>query len=331
MNYEKENLETLFIDKFELIVNNLVLENFSENDIIVFANTIKTFLKFYDIRQYVMMALYTKIKDLYNAATNLSQDHNSYRKLIKVILSINDYELTDVIETYLGKNKDPNLFLIFMEEKISKNLDTSNLEKMFISFFSIHQYSYENINKFLSLSKKDPIWLASILLAQNQNVSIRNYIRKLNEYDRGTLNKVVDLILNHKFQDTNEYVNIVVDFMLIDNAYTYQLLNNSLLNKIDFSIIKRYVLSNYRYNVELMCNICEYLSSISVKEMESFEQSFLECTDGTLIIRYAIKNKLSNKRHCLQQLVKIRDSRNEDNLVAFINMFPEYKSLLPML
>lgn len=144
---ERTKLEVEVIRQFETVIDALVSSDFAEDDIVVFTDTVRTFLKFFDLRQYIMVALYDRVQQVYRG---FKQAVN-YRKLLSILLRLNDEELTDALETFLAKDKEPGSFLILIEEQTKLGMDTTRAVDLFVSLIVIHKYEIETIKQVVAL------------------------------------------------------------------------------------------------------------------------------------------------------------------------------------
>jgi hypothetical protein len=83
----------------------------------------------------------------------------------------------------------------------------------------------------------------------------------------------------------------------------------------------------------LIVGYCIYLTLNNQKEFERFEKEFISIAKPEQLLTYSRYVLNSSRRKILRRLVdlKTEDSRNEKHLVSFIQYFPEFGSLLPML
>lgn len=330
---ERRQLEVAFTKQLDFAINELVKAEFTENDIVTFTETVKIFLKFADLRQYVLTTLYDKVQETFKLIKpNDPRPHASYRLLLRVILDIGDEELIDAMETFLAKDSDPNYFLILMEEELAQGTPLVNSEKLFISLLGIHKYKLETINRFLSIIEKGPSHLVEKLLEKGLYGPIHLYIQQLAENNIQLLDEIVPVILDYKHPDLNRYVGLSIELMNVSNKYTYQLVNESKYMEMTPSVLGVFILTDHSHKMLLVKSMCEFLHEFHAADLERFEEGFLAVADGSSIVQYSLNVPTSNKRKILRQLIGMReDVKEEHNLVEFIKHFPEYKALLPML
>lgn len=328
---ERSQLEVDFTKKIDFIINELVRSDFPENDIVIFTETVRTFLKFIDLRQYVLTVLYDKVQEIFHRIKpSDTTKAASYRKLLRVILNINDEELTDALETFLAKDKDPSYFLVFLEEEIKCGKDITNSINLFTSLMGIHQYELEVINKFLDIIGKDHRFLVEQLLHSKIFVTLRRYLQQIGEKSPSLLEEVVPIIITQYDGDVTHYMGIVTEIMLPNNDYTHNLLNYGKFHCVD--LFGTFLINNFIRSTILIQRMNDYLWEYHPEKVDGFESAFLEKAESHILLTYAIQVEKSNKRKILKRLVQMRDqARDEKNLVEFIKHFPEYKALLPML
>lgn len=327
---ERQQLEISFIKHLDYAINELVQRDFSENDIVTFTETVKLFLKFEDIKQYVLTTLYDKVVATFDIVRPGDKAPNSsYRKILRVALEVGDDILIDSLETFLAKDKEPEAFLILIEEQVRLGKSTNNSEKIFISLHGIHKYDLDITNRFLDILGRGPEYLTHNFLHKNLLGPLRRYIKLLGADNPEALDKVVRPILDFSFSDTNQYIGIVTEIVTTTDKYSHCLIDN---NNLSLNVFSNLILSNNEAPISLIKNVCQYISKYKPTELEKFEHAFLESARAEIIVDYAIQVPTSNKRKVLRQLIKMReDVREEENLVEFIKHFPEYRSLLPML
>jgi hypothetical protein len=73
------------------------------------------------------------------------------RNLLSVILRLRDDELTDALETFLAKDRNPRDFFILIEEQIKLGIDITRPTDLFVSLILIHQYDIDTIKQFVNL------------------------------------------------------------------------------------------------------------------------------------------------------------------------------------
>lgn len=327
---ERAELEVQFTKQLDIVIDGMVQDNFSENDIVIFTDTVKTFLGFFDLRQYVLTSLYDKVQQVYKLVKpDDSKSGSSYRKLISILLQINDEELTDALETFLAKDKDPNYFLIMLEEEARKGQDLSRSISLFISLLNIHQYDLATIDKFLDIIDQDHKYLVTYMLENRFYDSIRKYLQLIGEKNKHLLDDVVPIIIARYDGGVEHYLGYVMEVMLVTNEHTHNLLNYGKIPCYTGFLV--YLLSWQNKSIKLIKNMYHYIQEYKPEELDQFESDFLNCSESDAILQFALQVATSNKRKILKRLVERREAKDEKNLVEFIKHFPEYRALLPML
>lgn len=328
----RTQLEIEFANKIDLIVDQLVYSNFSDEDIVVFTNSVKTFMGYVDLKQFIIDLLYDKVCE----AAKIIKPHDqarflSYRKLIRVILDLGDQELIESLETYLAKHKCSDHFFVFLEEKIARGLSTEHSELVFIDLIHTQEIDLKFVNKFLSIIQKDQSYLIKHLLTSNldkvQSHSLTRFISELLHHELDSIGThVVPTLVKYHNSNIENYLSIISSIISYTPAHTHTLLEDSKW-KCNFQLWK-YIINGYTFNTSLVKNYCLYLQEYFPDKLEDFENEFLENADPDHIVNYALQITSSKKRKVLRRLIELK---SEKWLVVFIKKFPEYKSLLPML
>lgn len=333
---DRAKLEVEFAKSLDLIIDQLVSSNFSDADIAIFTDTVKTFLKYDDLKQFIVDALYDKVIEVSKIINKNDEIRfQSFSKLIQIILDLGNEELIDSLETYLARNKRPDHFFIFLEKKLRRGASLEKTEKFFIELMGVNGYSAEAVDKFLNIIQKDKAYLIKLLLnndfesfeGNSKFHLLAKYIKELaNKFPESIGIHVVPTLIEHYNGPLKRYMDLIVTVVERVPDFTNILLNNHKRNcERDFKV---YVLASHTFNTNVIKNFCNYLSNYSPHELDSFENMFLNIADSNFIVEYALYVPTSKKRKVLRQLIKNKD---EDQLVEFIENFPEYKALLPML
>ncbi len=74
----------------------------------------------------------------------------NFRNLLSTILRLRDEELTDALETFLAKDKNPRDFFVLIEEEIKLGIDITRPTELFVSLILIHQYDIDTIKQFIN-------------------------------------------------------------------------------------------------------------------------------------------------------------------------------------
>jgi len=320
------------------IIDNLISKDFLQRDIDIFTVKVKSLLKITDLKKYALDVLSVKARSVFYDLQKVDLPNNySYRKLIRVILSIGDQEVIDYLETYFGKNNDPEYFLVLLEEQVSLGKDITNSEKLFISLLDVHYYPIEPIKKFLSIIGKDSNYLAKNLLNDKRYKELGRYIWQLSELKDGIedIEKIINVVLEYPHDDFNKYLDLVIELMAsipVNEDHIYKLLNHSKYSQFNASILSNLILSKHFYKINIIMHMCSYLEKYKKDDLEKFEMAFVDSATSGMLLDYVLLVPSSNKRRVLQRLVEIRQTEeDEEILVEFIKHFPEYNVLLLML
>jgi len=75
----------------------------------------------------------------------------NFRNLVSTLLRLRDDELTDALETFLAKDRNPRDFFVLIEEEIKLGIDITRPTDLFVSLILIHQYEIETIKQFITI------------------------------------------------------------------------------------------------------------------------------------------------------------------------------------
>ena len=136
-----------------------------------------------NLRRYVWLILEDKVQDILCTIRRTV----TYRNLIAFLLKLNDDELTDALETFVAKEKDPAGFLLLLEEEVKAGIDTNRATDLFVSLILIHQYSIDTIKQFLSIVSPDRRGIVSRkilkkLVESKQERFLVDFIKHFPEY-----------------------------------------------------------------------------------------------------------------------------------------------------
>ena len=328
----RTQLEIEFAKKIDLIVDQLIYSNFSDEDIVVFTNSVKTFMGYVDLKQFIIDLLYDKVCE----AAKIIKPHDqarflSYRRLTGIILDLGDQELIESLETYLAKHKCPDHFFVFIEEKRARGLSTEHSELVFIDLIHTQEVQLKIINKFLSVIQKDHSYLIRHLLSSNLDKmwshSLTRFISELLTHEPESIGiHVVPTLVQYHNSNIEHYLSIISSIITHTPEHTRSLLEDSKW-KCNLQLWA-HIINGYTFNTSLVKNYCLYLEQYLPDKLEEFENEFLENADPDHIVNYALQIASSKKRKVLRRLIELKSERW---LVVFIKNFPEYKSLLPML
>jgi hypothetical protein len=330
---ERTQLEIEFAEKLDFVIHQLIYYNFSDEDIVVFTETVKTFMAYVDLKQFIIDVLYDKVCE----ASKIIKPHDmsrflSYRKLIRVILDLGDNELIEQLETHLAKHNHPDHFFVFLEEKIARGINTDSSETIFIELIYLNREAQiKVINKFLRLIDKDPSYFLKKLLVtkldRSWNFSVKRYISEVIANEPETLeNHIIPTLIQHYDNGLEHYLSIIVEIISITDKFTRSLIDDNKW-KCQAALWSQ-IINGLTFNTKLVKHFCLYLKDHYPDKVEEFEDSFLDNADPDHIVKYAIEVSFSKKRKILRKLIELK---SEKWLVEFIKNFPEYKSLLPLL
>jgi hypothetical protein len=324
---ERARLECEFAKQIGTVVDQLVSSDFSEDDTFTFVSSVKIFLKFEDIRDYIIDVLFEKAKTIASVpfethieTHRLVSDYKSIRKLIRVIVSISEDSLIEALATFFLKGNDPSYYFILLEEMVKKKHNTEVVEYIFLSLISAGNYDLNRIIKFLEILGKNSAYLTSLLLNNKLYSSLRRYVSLLNIIE---LQETVVPLIVKGYDDTNDkYLGVVLEALCVSEKVIRPLLVNC-----EESFTK-FLLGGHAYNMPALKNYLGYLAEYNPQVISSFENQLLETDKEYLIRQYALHLPLNNKRKILRLLIT---SKQEATLVEFIKKYPEFESLLPML
>lgn len=328
---ERIKLEIQFTKHIDFVINELMENDFSEHDIGVFTDTVKTFLKFFDLKKYLLTALNDKVLSVSTLIhPNDKESKSAFRKLLSVIIKINDDGLIDSLETFFAKDQDPECFFTLLEEEVRQGANISRSIDLFISLIRIHRYDIWIINKFLNIIGQEHKFLITSLLEKKLYETIRHYLQQIGEKEKSLFEEVVPVIIARFNGPLDDYFNFLLEIIVETNDHTHNLLNYGYLPCQDS--FTNFVLSYHHRSLKLIKNIYSYIQEYKLDQLDRFETDFLNCADSDIILAYALEVASSNKRRILKRLSERRDqAKDEKILVEFIKHFPEYRALLPML
>ena len=331
MNFaERAILEVEFCNKLHHAIDQLIRHDFIEEDVKQFIKSVKTFLTYPDIKDYVKSALYDKAHDLSKIFLVIDKGlYYSYKKFIAILISIDDPEVIEMLETNFAKEKKLDNFFLWIEEKRNQNKDISNCENLFLSLMTLHNFRLEYVDRFIIAIKKDRPYVVSKLIETKSYSTLRKYLEELAIFDIESFKPLIPVVIE-KYDDRlgTHYLDLVKTIITYCNDFTDKLLMTRNWNLR--RIFEKHILSNSTRSEELIKNYSNYLSSKSPNWLATFEKSFLETALSEDIVNFANNVPQSNKRLVLQRLVELKEI-DEDSLVVFIRKFPEYENLLPLL
>jgi hypothetical protein len=317
---ERARLECEFAKQIGTVVDQLVSSDFSEDDTLTFMSSVKTFLKFEDLKDYITDVLFEKTKTVANAPSEPYTEYKRFRKLIQVIVSISEDSLIEALATFFLKGEDPLYYFILLEEMVRKKHNTEVVEYIFLSLIFAGYYDLNRIIKFLEILGKNSAYLTSLLLNNKLYPSLRRYVSLLSVKE---LEETVVPIIIKDYDDVQEkYLGLVLEALCISEKVIRPLLANC------EDAFTEFLLSGHAYNTPALKNYLGYLAEHNPQAIFAFEDKLLQTDKEYLIRQYALHLPLNNKRKILRLLIT---SKQETTLVEFIKKYPEFESLLPML
>jgi hypothetical protein len=327
---DRARLEVGFAEQIGRVIDKLVYAEFSEEETLTFINSLKTFLKFDDLKDYILDALFDKIKEV----AKLIKPHDqvrfsSFRKLIKILLTFTDQETLGALQTFLVRDNLSDHFFVLLEEMVVKEVNTKEAEGLFISLIGLHDISLKLINRFLKILNKDAAYLAIHLLQNSNYLGLRRFISQLgSEHGEELEQLVVPVILQHYIGDRTHYLGLTLEVVCVAPQLTHTLLHDASAIGLCEKAFSDYLITNHVSNIVAIKNFLLYLQQYNPQNFIAFEDAFLRTARVDLILQYALQTTFSNKRKILRRLV---ECKHEATLVEFIKNFPEYDALLPML
>lgn len=332
----RASLEVQFAQKIDFIIDQLVYSEFSEEDISTFTETVKTFLKFIDLKQYILDALYDKVKEVANVIKPHDETrYSSFQKLLRVVIKLEDQDLIDTLESFFLKDKKIKPFFILLQEKVALGQDIKQSEKLFLSALNTYyNVDLDIINEYLGIVGQDKSYMVRRLMDKKMAVhgALAKYVTAVSLADKeGTEQHIVPVVVQEFEGDVQHYMNLCRLIMTHRPEHADVLLRG---NKYDVrDRFSSFVVKNHLDDTIFITSYCIYLTLNNLQEFERFEKEFISQAKPEQLLTYSRYVLNSNRRKILRRLVdlKTEDSRNEKHLVTFIQYFPEFGSLLPML
>ena len=325
--HERTKLELEFCHGLDHAMNWLVREDFPESDVEAFIIAVKKYLEYPNIRDYVKAALYDKTRELSKIFSVIDKGiYYSYRKFIAILISLNEPEIVEMLETSFVKEKNLDNFFILIEEEVKQNKNIANCEKLFISLMTLQNYELSIIDRFLQAINKNRTYLVTKLIELKSYSTLRKYIEELAITDAPSFKNLVPIIIE-KYEDRigSHYLDLIKIIVTYSTEFTDRLLLSQNLNRM----FEKHILSGY-IKMSLIRNYSQYLLSKNELRFYIFEKTFLDHANSDELVEYAEHIPYSNKRLVLRRLIELKDS-DEESLVDFIRKFPEYENLLPLL
>lgn len=250
----------------------------------------------------------------------------------KLLCVLGDEDTLDTMETWLLKTNDTVEFFLFLKEKVKRGLDTTSTESSFVSLMGIHNYTYQQIADFLKIVNKTHADIIVELCEQSHDEVITRYLYKIIVNSPQPLIELQNIapVLAKTYKGHSwRYMDYMIQIMGITDAHISLMFNDcQVFRKATLpQELPSYLLMG-GHSTMAVYNYCNYLKKIDVNEFKNFERQFIQASDGDTLLEYVSLLQDSDRRLILRRLIEIKD---EESLVDFINMFPEYKCLLPML
>ena len=313
--------------RIEEIFNSLVSSDFSPDKI----SSLKDFTEeclSSSQSKFLLPLLFDSAKNLAKVIKkNDKEKFSDFRKLIKTLLIINNEQVLSYFETNLLKEKNPDKFFIFLEENILSNRDISFMIDSFVQLIDFNFYNYISIKNFLKKISKDQKWLIHRLLCFELYTAVTNQIHETASNEKENLKQISEALasypkypkpaqyarlINYILQNTNEHLNILLNHPDISS----HLLESVIISEQRVLAIKNYSIFLFE-NKGLECFL-------------DFENKLLSNENLTpySVLEYSKQVLFATRRSVLKKLISLK---SENELVAFIKNFPEYKSLLMLL
>ena len=324
----RTRLEVEFCGKLDYIIDLLIREDFPEEEVKTFTETVKFFLTYQDIREFVVSALHDKATELAKVFVVIDKGMvASFKKFVSILIALDDSEVLEMLETNFAKDKNLNNFFLLVEEERLQGKSTANCEKLFLSLLTLHGMSLQQIDSFLTALAQDRVYLATRLIENKSFVALRKYTEEVATNDVAGLKQLIPVFIERYDDKINSnYMEMIRITVVHDPSFTDAMLA---MSKWDLRFLfEKYILSSSTGNMSLMKNYCQYLADKDSQWFFQFEKQYIETARGTDLVRFATTVPFSSKRAILRKLV---EAKEEESLVEFIKNFSEYRNLLPML
>lgn len=319
--------EIIISKQVEQIVSEIIYSDFSEKDLQCLEVMVTKFLNLSTMTEYFLSSLFDKIVSSVGAINN-QPPYTYYRKFVRAVLTIGGAKLIDAMETFVARGSDPECLLIVLEEELEFGHNTTNAENLFLVISEFRKYGLQTINRFLSIIGKDYDYLTSRLLENDSYEHLARIIQLLPSPSEKMV-PIVFVTLNYPHKDIDRFIDLAIEIIGTSSEFTVSILEHKslTLESVSKSIFQRKAIT-----LSVIANISAYLSIHYPHELDGFEKQYLLVASSKSLIDYALYVPTSNKRRVLKQLINIRKHPyDEQNLVTFIQYFPEYQALLPML
>lgn len=251
--------------------------------------------------------------------------HGNLRKLLKILLKLGHVQVLDYMATYLATKRSPYTILVLIEEARAYGVNTQNAEDLFINLWYSQRLDLVTIEKFFTITKLNYDTLSSLLIKSGRSYIVHHLVQKL-QPNSFSFVRIVNSIKNNRIDDDTYMINVMY-ILSLTKQYSGYLIGPSEIDKfIEF------VFLNPITNHAIHHNLAYYLSIAFPDKLDSFESQFILSATPAALVEYASAVSFSNKRAILAQLIELRNTwTGEKNLVEFLQRFPGFQSLLPLL
>lgn len=324
---ERARLEAGFAREISRVIEGVAYSGMSDENLSVFENALTTFLKYEDIKEFVLDSLFEKAKEVARAIKPDDKERFfSFRKVIRLVLKFGDQDSINIFSTFLLSDKLPFHFFVMLEEMVARGMEYKEAEKAFLSLISVQKYNREMVERYLEIIGKDVSYLTERLLQSSIYISMRHFIGIASAEQLRY--HVVPSIMKHYTGDRTHYLGLVSDIMQLSQEFSPTLLNRHEHVGSCEEAYSKYIIGSMWHNIPVVKNFAIYLQEHNPKAWPVFEDKYIAQAGGGLLVRYAEEVPNTNKRKVLIRLVELK---NEPVVVEFIKKFPAFSSLLPML
>ncbi len=303
-------------ETIDSIYRKLITNNFQTNDIVEFNNTVLYLLNSTKFKHYFLAALFDKIEYSLNIFRNLDQDPKSlFRKLINLILKFDNVDITNALITYFCNDIDH--LCVILEEQVKLKQDTFAAEHSFVCLYQYHpKYKFDQVQKFLNIIDKDTTYFAEFCIKHAFYDSLNKYI---NQTLLSDISHIVEVLLVSEISPI-KYNELIISITTVSNEFTHLLVR-------DVDSFLKLTLTKY-YTMNLIKHTFEFLQGHHPEKLDNFEDKLISTTSAGGLINYATTVKDSNKRKILLKLIGFKD---KERLTEYINLYPEFQKLIPLL
>jgi hypothetical protein len=256
-------------------------------------------------------------------------------------------ELKDKVTEYISSSSDETLDAAFtyfcnandMEYAILllKKLKDKNHSKYYeyIDKF-IYTADFNNslaINSFLFTIGYDYTYIIDRLMTKGLFHSLHHYtnhlIPVLSSFD---VSQLCQRIANTKMYNfgisDNEYFCLICKIFILSPSFNYYNFNYLLKDYLARSNFSYYLSNNYYDKMNLLESFGKYLHVHYSYEYYNFENILLDKMDPRNLTVYSSKSYFCSKRKFLEKVSSFKD---QDVLIDFIKVHPEFQKLLPLM